>query len=65
MHKNISFVMPVLNEEKYLEAAVKRVFSQKVAGDMELVLALGPSVDATNTVAKKLSEQYGAKLRLV
>jgi glycosyltransferase involved in cell wall biosynthesis len=65
MHKDISFVMPVLNEEKYLEAAVKSVFSQKVEGDMELVLALGPSLDATNTVAKKLSEQYGNQLQLI
>lgn len=65
MHKNISFVMPVLNEEKYLEAAVKSVFSQEIPGSMELVLALGPSVDATSVVAKTLAEKYGAKLQLV
>ena len=47
MTKNISFVMPVLNEEQYLEAAVKSVFKQDVPGQMELVLALGPSIDKT------------------
>jgi succinoglycan biosynthesis protein ExoA len=64
MTKDISFVMPVLNEEKYLEAAVKSVFDQEVPGQMELVLALGPSSDATDEVAKKLKKRYGAKLQL-
>lgn len=63
--KNISFVMPVLNEEKYLAKAVASVFSQIIAGKTELVLALGPSSDATNQVAEKLQEQYKAQLVLV
>ena len=65
MTKDISFVMPVLNEEQYLEAAVKSVFDQDVPGEMELVLALGPSSDSTNDVAKKLKRKYGVKLQLV
>jgi glycosyltransferase involved in cell wall biosynthesis len=63
--KNISFVMPVLNEEAYLQAAVESVFSQAVPGEMELVLALGPSKDKTDEVAQKLKKKYGAKLQLV
>lgn len=63
--KNISFVMPVLNEEKYLETAVESVFSQVVPGEMELVVALGPSKDKTDEVAKKLKKKFGAKLQLV
>ena len=57
--------MPVLNEEQYLEAAVKSVFNQDVPGEMELVLALGPSSDQTTEIAKKLKKKYGAKLQLV
>jgi len=63
--KNISFVMPVLNEEAYLATAVESVFSQSVPGEMELVVALGPSKDKTDEVAQKLKRKYGAKLQLV
>ncbi|QKJ24750.1 glycosyltransferase family 2 protein [Aquiluna borgnonia] len=62
---NVSFVMPVLNEEHYLAQAVDSVFTQKLKGEMELVVALGPSKDLTNEVAKKLKRKYGAKLQLV
>ena len=50
--KNISFVMPVLNEEKYLETAVTSVFEQKTPGKKELVIALGPT--PTKTIIPKL-----------
>jgi glycosyltransferase involved in cell wall biosynthesis len=63
--KSVSFVMPVLNEEMYLASAVESVFEQSVAGEMELVLALGPSTDKTDEVAKKLKRKYGSKLVLV
>ncbi len=63
--KNITFVMPVLNEEAYLATAVESVFSQQVPGEMELVVALGPSKDKTDEVAQKLKRKYGAKLQLV
>jgi succinoglycan biosynthesis protein ExoA len=62
---NISFVMPVLNEEKYLELAVHSVFEQQVPGEMELVVALGPSRDKTDEVAKRLKRKSGTKLQLV
>ena len=62
--KNISFVMPVLNEERYLKRAVESVFEQTVPGEMELVLSLGPSSDKTNEVAKSLKKKFGTKLQL-
>ena len=37
--------MPVLNEERYLEAAVASVLVQEVDGPAELILALGPIAD--------------------
>lgn len=52
----VSYVMPVLNEADYLEEAVSSILAQEYAGEKEVVLALGPSTDSTNDVAKLLSE---------
>jgi succinoglycan biosynthesis protein ExoA len=46
--------MPVLNEERHLELAVRAIFAQDYPGPMEVCLALGPSTDATNDVAMRL-----------
>jgi glycosyltransferase involved in cell wall biosynthesis len=46
--------MPVLNEENYLEAAVLAILSQDYAGPIQVVLALGPSMDRTNEVAARI-----------
>ena len=46
--------MPVLNEAGYLEAAVASILNQEYAGDVELVLALGPSTDGTAAIVEKL-----------
>src|SRR5687767_12642803 len=47
----VSVVMPVLNEEHHLETAVDHVLTQDYPGDLELVMALGPSHDRTGQVA--------------
>lgn len=51
----VSYVMPVLNEAEYLEEAVRSILTQDYDGQKELVIALGPSSDATNTVAARLA----------
>ncbi|MEO0061095.1 MAG: hypothetical protein RL343_713, partial [Actinomycetota bacterium] len=51
----ISVIIPVLNEQNHLGAAVKSVLGQKYAGDIEVLLALGPSRDNTNQVAAELA----------
>jgi glycosyltransferase involved in cell wall biosynthesis len=56
--KNISFVMPVRDEEAYLQTAVESVFSQSVPGEMELVLAIAPSKDRTMEIAKELTVRF-------
>jgi glycosyltransferase involved in cell wall biosynthesis len=55
--------MPVLNEEKYLESAVTSIFEQKGLENtnIEVVLALGPSTDKTNTVAEALKSRFPVK----
>jgi len=50
----VAVVMPVLNEETYLEAAVLAILSQDYAGPIQVVLALGPSTDRTNEVAARI-----------
>ncbi len=49
-------LMPVLNEEAHLLAAVNSVLSQGYPGAFELLLALGPSRDATNELAVKIAK---------
>ena len=60
----ISFVMPVRNEEKYLEEAVRAVLQQEFKGNTELVLAIGPSSDATAEVAQQLKKTF-SQLKVV
>jgi len=61
--RSVSYIMPVLNEEKYLESAVTSIFEQKGLENtnIEVVLALGPSTDQTNTVAEALKSRFPVK----
>ena len=56
--------MPVLNEQRHLREAVGRVLEQDLDGDLELVLALGPSTDRTDQVAAELAAA-DPRIRLV
>lgn len=51
----VSVVMPVLNEERHLRAAVDGVLGQDYPGEVEVVLAIGPSRDRTDEVAQELA----------
>ncbi|MER5648620.1 ExoA family glycosyltransferase [Streptosporangium sp. NPDC002524] len=51
----ISIVIPVLNEERHLREAVRQVLSQRYAGPIEVVLAIGPSRDRTQEVADEIA----------
>jgi len=57
---SISFVMPVLNEETHLRTAVSSIFEQKgiEKGQIEVILAIGPSTDNTKQVAEALKLEY-------
>jgi len=52
----VSYVMPVLNEVDHIEAAVESLLIQDYAGEFEVVLALGPSVDGTNDVIDEMAK---------
>lgn len=51
----VSVVVPVLDEERHLRAAVDQMLGQDYAGPLEVVLALGPSRDRTDAIAEEIS----------
>ena len=51
----VSVVIPVLNEERHLAAAVQRVLDQDYPGALEVILAIGPSRDRTSEIAEQLA----------
>lgn len=50
----VSVIMPVLNEERHLRNSVRHILEQEYAGEMEVVIALGPSNDRTDEIAAEL-----------
>ncbi|WP_406335512.1 glycosyltransferase family 2 protein [Streptomyces zaomyceticus] len=50
----VSVIMPVLNEERYLRTSVRHILEQEYDGEMEVVIALGPSTDRTDEIAAEL-----------
>ncbi|MFI6653526.1 glycosyltransferase family 2 protein [Streptomyces sp. NPDC050529] len=53
-HPAVSVIMPVLNEERHLRNSVRHILEQEYAGEMEVVIALGPSTDRTDEIAAEL-----------
>ena len=60
----VSIVVPILNEERHLREAVEQLLAQQYDGSLEAVLALGPSSDATDEIARELA-QGDARIRIV
>ena len=60
----VSVVMPVLNEERHLAAAVGKVLDQDYPGELEVILAVGPSSDRTEEIAAELAAT-DARVRVV
>jgi succinoglycan biosynthesis protein ExoA len=51
----VSVILTVLNEERHLRAAVGSVLDQDYPGEIEVVLALGPSKDRSDAIAAELA----------
>ena len=47
--------MPVRNEQRHLAEAVRHVLAQEYPAEVEVVLAVGPSRDATHQIAQRLA----------
>ncbi len=56
----VSIIIPTYMEEKYLEATLESIFSQKVNFDFEVIVSDASSPDKTGDIAK----MYGARLVL-
>jgi glycosyltransferase involved in cell wall biosynthesis len=50
----VSVIMPVLNEERHLRDSVRHILEQEYDGEMEVVIAIGPSSDRTEEIAAEL-----------
>jgi succinoglycan biosynthesis protein ExoA len=51
----VSVIMPVRNAERNLAESVSHVLTQAYPGELELVLAVGPSKDRTEEIARELA----------
>ncbi len=54
----VSVVMPVRNEERHLAESVRHVLGQEYPGELEVVLAVGPSADRTEELARELAAAH-------
>ncbi|MCX5378023.1 glycosyltransferase family 2 protein [Streptomyces sp. NBC_00091] len=59
----VSVIMPVLNEERHLRDSVRHILGQEYAGEMEVVIALGPSTDRTDEIAAELVRETASNER--
>jgi glycosyltransferase involved in cell wall biosynthesis len=62
---SVSVIMPVLNESRHLREAVLRILAQEYPGDIEVVIALGPSKDDTDAIAAALVAETAGTAREV
>ena len=53
---DLSVILPVLNEANHLADAVQAILSQDYQGKFEVILAIGPSKDATLEIANELAK---------
>jgi len=51
----VSVILPILNEERDLNQCITAILQQEYPADIEIILALGPSIDKTTIIAEKLS----------
>ncbi len=55
---SVTVMMPVRNEQHHLPKAVESVLAQNYPGQLEIILAIGPSVDETQLVASELAKKH-------
>jgi glycosyltransferase involved in cell wall biosynthesis len=55
--REISVILPIVNEAKYLEEAVNAIFDQDFDGLIEIILAVGPSKDSTLEIANSIAHR--------
>ena len=53
----VSIILTVINEEAHLRAAVQAALNSDYEGELEIVIAVGPSRDNTRLIADQLSQE--------
>ncbi|WP_438854970.1 glycosyltransferase family 2 protein [Agromyces sp. M3QZ16-3] len=53
----VSYVMPVLNDASHVRAAVESILEQEYDGPVEVLIALGPSIDGTTELVEDLASR--------
>jgi hypothetical protein len=60
----VSYVMPVLNDASHVRAAVESILDQEYDAPVEVLIALGPSIDGTNELVADLASR-DARVRVL
>nr|WP_308201040.1 glycosyltransferase family 2 protein [Agromyces mediolanus] len=60
----VSYVMPVLNDASHVRAAVESILDQHYEGPVEVLIALGPSIDGTAELVADLAAR-DARVRVL
>jgi len=60
----VSYVMPVLNDATHVRAAVESILAQDYSGPVEVLIALGPSIDGTAELVADLAAR-DARVRVL
>lgn len=55
---SVSIIMTVINEERHLADAIERLLLQDYPGELEIVVAVGPSRDRTREVAEQMAASH-------
>jgi len=55
---SVAIVMAALNEEAHLESAIDRLLAQDYQGEIQIVIAVAPSDDRTETIAVGLAQRH-------
>ncbi len=53
---SVSVILPILNEERDLSNCISAILKQEYSGNIEIILALGPSKDRTTEIASELAK---------
>jgi succinoglycan biosynthesis protein ExoA len=61
---SVSIILTVVNEEAHLRSAVEAALNSDYEGEIEMVIAIGPSSDMTYEIAKEMSLQ-DSRIRVI
>ena len=61
---SVSVILPILNEERDLSNCISAILKQEYSGNIEIILAFGPSKDRTTAIATELAK-LDSRIKLV